>query len=105
MAEISQIDVTYDAQAERFEARLPGIEDVAFLEVDQRDDLWNLTHTEVPASFRGRGVGSALVQGALQYVRDRGAMVRPLCPFVVDYLKQTPGELDVVHPRFRSSFE
>jgi len=105
MADSSPPDVTYDADAKRFEVRLPGIDDVAFLEVDPRDRLWTFTHTEVPASFRGRGVGSALVHGALQRVRQLGAQVRPVCPFVIDYLRQNPGERDVVHPRFRSGLE
>jgi len=45
------------------------------------------THTEVAAEVEGRGVGRALVRGALDDVRARGDEVVPLCPFVAGYIK------------------
>ena len=101
-ADAAAPEVIYDEEASRFEVRVAGSDDVAFLEVVPGKAFWTFTHTEVPESFRGRGVGSRLVGGALQHVRDLGSKVRPLCPFVVEFLKQNPEELDVVHPRFRS---
>ena len=39
-------------------------------------------HTEVPAELGGKGVGSRLVQGALDQVRAAGLKVVAECPFV-----------------------
>jgi predicted GNAT family acetyltransferase len=46
------------------------------------------THTEVPSSHEGRGIGSALVRFALDAARERGLTVVPLCPFFAAYIKK-----------------
>ncbi|MGJ3628695.1 GNAT family N-acetyltransferase [Sphingomonas sp. MMS24-JH45] len=40
------------------------------------------THTLVPPEMEGRGVGTKLIRGALDIVRDRGLKVVPQCGFV-----------------------
>ncbi len=45
-------------------------------------------HTEVSDEVEGRGVGGALVRGALDDVRRRGDQAVPLCPFVAAYVKR-----------------
>ena len=49
-----------------------------------------LVHTEVEPAHEGEGVGSALVRGALDDIRARDLRLRPLCPFVADFLKRHP---------------
>lgn len=44
-------------------------------------------HTEVDDRFEGRGFGSLLVDDALSDVARQGEIVIPVCPFVVDFLK------------------
>lgn len=101
----SGVEVLYDESARRFEAHVEGSADVAYIDVVPGTNLWSLVHTEVPASFRGQGIGSALVRGALAYVRARGANVKPICPFVVAYLREHPEEADLVLPRHRHLIE
>jgi predicted GNAT family acetyltransferase len=48
------------------------------------------THTEVPPQLRERGIGSALVQGALAAARARGLKVVPRCSFVAHYIGTHP---------------
>jgi uncharacterized protein len=95
------VRTSYDPDARRFEARLEGSDEVAILDVIPSTNIWSLTHTEVPKAWEGQGVGSALVRAALAHVRELGAHVMPLCPFVLAYLQRHPDEADIVHERFR----
>ncbi len=53
-------------------------------------------HTEVSEEVEGRGVGRALVRGALDDVRARGEQAVPLCPFVASYIKTHRDYQDLV---------
>lgn len=97
-----KVTVRYVPEASRFEATLPGSDEVAFLEVESSENLWTFKHTEVPKTMEGRGVGSELVRQALAHVRELGATIKPVCPFTAAYIKRHPEEMDVVHPDFRS---
>jgi len=64
-----------------------------------------MTHTEVPEEFRGKGVGSALVRGALDLARERELEVIPLCPFVVNYLRRHSEYLTLVSDKVRRQMQ
>jgi len=96
-----EVSVRYVPDAQRFEATVPGSDDVAFLKVKPSPEFWTFEHTEVPESMEGRGVGSELVRQALAHVRERGVTIKPVCPFTAAYLKRHSEEADVVHPDYR----
>lgn len=54
------------------------------------------THTVVPPEIEGRGVGTKLIRGALDIVRDRGLKVVPQCPFVRAYIDKHPEMRDLL---------
>lgn len=99
------VDIGYDAEATRFVAHLDGQPSGAFLDVDERDDHWALTHTGVPDALAGRGIGSALVRAALERAREDGVQVNPHCSFVAAWLRRHPDQQDLVHPRYRERLE
>jgi predicted GNAT family acetyltransferase len=47
-------------------------------------------HTEVPPELGGKGVGSALVRGALEDVRRQGLKVVARCSFVKAFMAKHP---------------
>ena len=55
-----------------------------------------ITHTEVPAALRGRGIGSQMMHGVLKDVRARGLKVIPRCPFVADFINRHPAYADLL---------
>jgi predicted GNAT family acetyltransferase len=53
-------------------------------------------HTIVPEALEGRGIGSALVKGALDNVRARGLKVIADCSFVRGWIERHPEAQDLL---------
>jgi uncharacterized protein len=49
-----------------------------------------LVHTDIEPRYEGQGLGSLLVKGALDDLRERGLRAVPYCPFVREYLRRHP---------------
>jgi uncharacterized protein len=77
----------------RFELDVEG--GTAFANYHLTSDSVVITHTETPASLRGRGIASELVKGALELIRADGLKVVAGCGFVVDYLQKHPEFADL----------
>ncbi|RZF53633.1 N-acetyltransferase [Acinetobacter halotolerans] len=45
------------------------------------DEMLIIDHTDVSDQFRGKGVGRQLLDGLVEFVRQRHVKVIPLCPF------------------------
>jgi uncharacterized protein len=82
------IEVQNNHNASRFEAKLDG--QLAVIEYVQQEGIIAFTHTEVPDALEGRGIASRMAQVALEYAREQGLRVLPLCPFVASYIKRHP---------------
>lgn len=72
----------------RFEMRVEGR--LAYLTYEPDGELLSLNHTEVPAELGGRGIGTALVRGALELLAARGTKIIPRCSFVVRFIQKYP---------------
>jgi predicted GNAT family acetyltransferase len=59
-------------------------------------EVVTMVHTEIEPAYEDRGLGHALVAGALDDVRSQGRRVRPLCPFVAKYIARHPEYADLV---------
>ena len=68
----------------RFELDADG--HTAFAYYSIAADVITFRHTEVPPELEGRGIGSRLVRGALEFARAQGLKVVPQCPFVAAYM-------------------
>ncbi|WP_067168721.1 GNAT family N-acetyltransferase [Microtetraspora niveoalba] len=95
--------VADNPEAGRFEITVEG-KLAGFAEYRRRGSRISFTHTEVDPAYGGRGLGSALVRGALDASRDAGLSVLPYCPFVRDYIARHPGYLDLVPAERRDGF-
>ncbi len=69
----------------RYEIELDGY--LAYLEYRLADGCMDLFHTYAPIELSGRGVGSRLVDFALNKARERKQKVIPTCSFVEAYIK------------------
>jgi predicted GNAT family acetyltransferase len=71
---------------------------IAFIEYKLVRKTLFLIHTEVLAELEGKGVGSAIVQKALQFAKDNNFQIVPICPFVQSYLERHKEWNEIVAP-------
>ncbi|HEX2764647.1 MAG TPA: GNAT family N-acetyltransferase [Allosphingosinicella sp.] len=88
------MDVTNNEAEHRYELAVEG--GTALAAYRLRDDRITFTHTEVPEALEGKGIGSALIKGALADVRERGLKVIPACAFVRAYIERHEEEQDLL---------
>jgi predicted GNAT family acetyltransferase len=55
-------------------------------------------HAEVPPPLEGRGIAARITKTALDYARQNGLKVLPLCPYVAAYIRRHPEYQDLVAP-------
>jgi predicted GNAT family acetyltransferase len=77
----------------RYEIEEDG-EPVGMLAYFISDGEMSMVHAEVDPAHGGRGLGSVLTAGALADARRRRLRVKPLCPFVVEFIARHPGTYD-----------
>lgn len=83
-----QFELVNNQQKNRFELEVEH--HVAFIDYKIKGEKAYLIHTEVPPELGGKGIGNAIVLKTLQYIKDKGYSLVPLCPFVAAYIKRHP---------------
>ena len=83
-----EVNVVHNADAQRFEAEIDGrLAQAAYYLMPGRILF---THTEVPPQYRGRGIAGQVVRAGLEYAREQGLEVVPLCSYVAAYIRRHP---------------
>ena len=78
----------------RYELKVDG--HIAATYYELADGVITFVHTEVPPELGGKGIGSQLVQGALDQVRADGLKVVAQCPFVKAWIDKHPDYADLL---------
>ena len=86
--------VTENTAERRFELVEEG--GTAFVTYILEGNSITFTHTIVPEELEGRGLGTRLVQGALDEARERGLRVVPACSFVRHFIETHEQYQDLV---------
>lgn len=90
------LSVVDNPARQRFEARTPEGQVAGFVQYRSRSAVLLIVHTEVDPAFKGQGVGSTVVRGALDLMRAEGQQAVVECPFVRRFLDRHPGEYEDV---------
>ncbi len=83
-------------EANRFEARNKN--QVIGL-IDYRmtaSDVMTVYHTEVSEDYEGQGIAAGMTKNLLEFLKDNGLKVRPLCPYAKAYIEKHPEYQDLV---------
>ena len=62
------------------------VAEVTFYEIE--NGVYNIDHTFVDDSLRGQGIGSKLVEEAVNTIKERGAKIQATCPFASKWLEE-----------------
>ncbi|GAA5532444.1 GNAT family N-acetyltransferase [Deinococcus aluminii] len=87
--------VTNNEAENRYEIKLNG-QVVGIADYQPEGDTLIFTHTEVEEGHEGQGLGSELVQAALDDARSQGLQVVPACQFVAAFIQEHPEYADLV---------
>jgi len=80
--------------ASRLEVVTPG--GTAYAEYRLSPGVITFTHTLVPESLRGQGMGGRLIAAGLALARARGLKVTPVCPFFRAHMRAHPETQDLL---------
>jgi uncharacterized protein len=83
-----------NAELQRFELEHDGV--IAYSTYTRTPGVVTLVHTRVPSEASGKGLGTALIGGVLALIRNNGAKVIPVCPFVAAYMRKHPETQDLL---------
>ena len=86
--DISKMDVVHNVEKKQFEMQLG--EQLAKVQYILGSSEIIFTHTEVPEAFEGQGIAGKIAKVALDYAKDSGMRVRPMCPYIAAYIKRHP---------------
>jgi hypothetical protein len=81
-------DIVNNSAKHRYELAVDG--HIATTYYKLADGVITFVHTEVPPELGGKGIGSKLIQGALDQVRAEKLKVIAQCPFVKGYIDKHP---------------
>jgi predicted GNAT family acetyltransferase len=88
------MDVVNNERESRFEVEVDG--ELAVADYKQTDGWIEFTHTKVPESLEGEGVGSALARTGLDHARSEGLAVVATCHFISSYIERHPEYQDLL---------
>jgi predicted GNAT family acetyltransferase len=86
--------VTNNKQLSQLEAGVQG--GMAVLRYQLHKDSLLLLHVRVPPAAQGHGIASELSRTAIEYARERGLKVVPVCPFIATYIRRHPEYAGIV---------
>lgn len=97
----SELTVTNNTSKNRFEIQIEDQFAVAEYRL-MNDTHIAFTHTEVPTSLEGNGIGSKLARFGLDYARKHHLKVLPYCPYIAAWIERHPDYQDLVdHNRMK----
>lgn len=86
--DVSKLEVVHNAEKKRFEIQIE--DQIAMVKYVLGSKEIIFTHTEVPEAFEGRGIAGKMAKVALEYAKVQGMRIRPMCPYIAEYIKRHP---------------
>ena len=80
--------IIHNEKKSRFETQIEGL--ISLVDYERTENLFTVTHTEVPTQLEGRGIAAALTKALLDYISQNDYKVNPVCPYTKAYIQRHP---------------
>jgi len=81
---MTEYKIVHNEEKSRFEIVINGLTSVA--DYIQSGNTIVVTHTGVPKELEGQGIAAAITKTLLDYARESGFQVKPLCSYTASYI-------------------
>jgi len=86
--DLNTLEVLRNEDERRFESWVDG--KLAKLDYIQDGNNFVITHVGVHPEQRGQGIAGRIVQVSLDYAKDKGLRVVPMCSYAAAYIRRHP---------------
>ena len=87
---MSEVKLNIDAKKGYFHIDINEKQEAKMTFIFAGDDKIIIDHTEVNPGNEGKGFGKQMVKKAVEYARDKGIKIIPLCPFEKSVFDKVP---------------
>ena len=91
--DLEKLDITHNPADDRFEVWIDG--KLSKLDYIQEAKNFVIAHVGVYPEHRGQGVAGKIVEAALQYARENGLRVIPMCSYAAAYIRRNPHHMEL----------
>jgi predicted GNAT family acetyltransferase len=91
--DLESLVVTQNPSERRFETWIDG--ELSKLDYIEDGKNFVITHVGVNPAFRGHGVAGRIVQAGLEYAREHGLRVVPMCSYAAAYIRRHPEYIEL----------
>jgi uncharacterized protein len=86
--DLEALEVTHNPAERRFEAWIDGY--LSKLDYIQDGNNFVITHVGVYPELRGQGIAGRITQVSLEYAKEHGLRVIPMCSYAATYIRKHP---------------
>lgn len=86
--DLEALEVTHNPAERRFEVWIDGY--LSKLDYIQDGKNFVITHVGVFPELRGQGIAGKITQASLEYAKEHGLRVIPMCSYAAAYIRRNP---------------
>ena len=86
--DLATVEVTHNSDENRFETVVDGY--LSKLDYIQDGKNFVITHVGVHPELRGQGIAGRIVEVSLEYAKEHGLRVVPMCSYAAAYIRKHP---------------
>jgi uncharacterized protein len=95
--DVNNLQVLHNPSEHRFEAWIDGY--LSKLDYIQDGNNFVITHVGVFPELRGQGIAGRITQVSLEYAKEHGLRVVPMCSYAARYLRKHPEYAELTRQR------